>query len=153
MDFLDHKLDKEFTPVLKNRMTVINQVYHEHEGDITPVDVRYDMNIETPEDAYIRRFTPKLCWEPLNLGHVSDNPGFVLIENILPTYQIEPTPEKRELDLSKTIYIYLGTEINLEDAIPIDPGQCQSFRVPVSAAIQIRALKEDTRCRVYAFPK
>lgn len=134
-----------------DRLTMVLQVHHEHFGD-EPHDViaSADRMLDTICEPWSRRVQVGEEAKQLPRGWVGDegSVGMVVIENLRPRYNVNPTPEQIEDDAAKVVEVIAGDHVFL-----VRPGFPWPFECLEPSLINIRCQRGTTTCRITVFPR
>jgi hypothetical protein len=128
-----------------DRLTVILKVYHEQEGEQpTSIEVRLSDVLETSEQIWYRQvkigqdpYTFKGCWV--------EEPGLVVIENVPPHYEVNPTEQQQQKDTTKIL--------RLNDFFIIKPNRFFAAEVPSLDNLKLTCEVETARTNIWVLPR
>lgn len=141
------------TPVLqgKDRITVQMNVYHESFGNQPyQISTSYSASLETIEQPYHRRTVIGNEWTPLDLAHLSDNPGLIVIENRTGAMlHTNPTLEERMIIDLAVLEIDLGGG----PLLFVKPKRFQVLDIANPATIKMRSRQGECKIAWTIFPR
>lgn len=71
----------EIKPVIKDRLTVVEQIYHRpHDGEPTLIERRFSRELDTYEQVYKRQRVATEEWQLLDCGWI-ERAGMVIVHN------------------------------------------------------------------------
>lgn len=135
-------------PVIGPRLTVLGQTYYQA-PDEPPVLVeeRFTVPVSGEEQVFARRLVVENEKVGIDFGWLEDVSMLVIENRGGPPRQTVPTPEEREKDSERILYVYFGEE----PGIVIPPGQSTRFS-PTDARLYLRCPLGTTRVTYTAFP-
>lgn len=141
----------------KNRMTVVQYVYHQVPGEQPKLyESRFSRELTTIEQPYVRITQIGSEWIPLDLGWLKDcGVGTVVIENNEgQRFQVIPTKEEKEVISKREVEIALCNEGEEPRAfLFVPPTETVRFSPRCPNLLKIRCLQGHAKITIQVFPK
>lgn len=143
-------------PAVKNRVTVVEQLYHRAFGD-QPVqfESRWSRELNSSEQAYERRLTIGDQWEDFDAGWIKRVGMFAIRNEEGRNLQRIPTEEERDKINEKVVEIFFvseGTSAPFPEAhLFVYPGETAKGCPAVK--MKVRCRSGSARCTVFIIPE
>lgn len=153
MDIESQVVEIPVQPVIKARITIVGHLYfQEPGGSPTLLDHAYQVNVDSDEQPFTRKFKVGQEWRKLDLGW-NEDPSMIEISNEVPFLSQQPTEEERKEIKSRVLEMGVATDddILLQWLIPV--GDWLRF-VPYAAGnLRIRCRCGEAIVILTVFPK
>lgn len=148
------KLKAKPTPVVKDRITVVETIYYQPFGDqATSVESKFDRILDSvDEQPYSRKCKATEEWQSLDTGWVKTCSMLSIENNEGKFAQRIPTPEERDEAKAKVLELAYSGEYVDEDTWLILPGESMRGLPADLSRLLIRCRKGSAKFTVTAFP-
>lgn len=143
------------TPVVKDRLTVVDLVYHRpaYGGETHACELRFNRDLETFEQVYERKHVrADVEWSRIDLGWITKCGMLVIVNEEGRFQRRNPTDEEATGIKSKVLEVCRGPEPRSDMAWLIPAGESMRVVPPSIDTLWIRGTGGRNQYTVVAFP-
>lgn len=143
------------TRPVKDRITVVEMVYHQHYGDSpTSLEHRYTRWLDSDEQVFTRRSKAIESWEPVDYGWIDPHKcGLLVLTNQEGNFtRTNPTDEEREEAAAKVIELAYETLNGISPPWYVLPGESMRAHPSNLDQLMIRSQSGKARYTLNLYP-
>lgn len=143
-------------PLSPPRLSVVEMAYHQHSGEsptglLDGEGVRYEVDLASDEQPYVRRMLATEKWQRLDVGWIKGGASVLLLRNDEGRFDFNPDEEHLAKAMSRVIELSLRDDLRADVEVP--PHQTCRFRPVSLGMIFVRCARETARFTLCLAPR